>query len=310
MFAATARRAATLFPFIGLAGLKAIAAAETNVSEADLLFTSNRGGNSEIWLREAGVAEWTNLTRNPAKDNWPVWSPAGNRIVFQSDRDGKLDIWVMDADGAHQTRLTTDPEPDYLPAWSPDGNTIVFTSWRKEEGDPQRAAHLYRMDADGKNQRRLVAEALGTSEGAAFAPDGKTIVYARKHAPGADLYLADADGGNQRRLTQDGEKDIYNGSPQFSPDGRWIAFYSDAGGVAALQIIGADGKGRRTVHAIGSHWYPRWSADGQWLVYCAPAPGAADDEDIDIYAVRLDGARHPVQLIGGPGREVEASWRP
>lgn len=291
-----------------LSHLPMLAAPPSSLPPADLLFTSNRDGNPEIWLREAGDDEWQNLTRHPGKDNWPVWSPTGNRIAFQSDRDGKLDIWVMDADGANQTRLTRDPEPDYLPAWSPDGRTIVFTSWRLEDGDAGRAAHLYRMDADGKHQRRLVATALDTSEGAHFAPDGRTIVYARKHAPGADLWLADADGGQERRLTHDGEHDVYNGSPQFSPDGQWIAFYSDAGGGAELQVIRRDGSGRRTVRKSGSHWYPRWSADGHWLIYCAPVAGA--DGNIDVLAVRADGSGEPVPLIASPHRDVEGSWRP
>ena len=213
-----------------LLGFTALTAQERTAwkpESADLLFTSGRDGNSEIYLLRAGQKEWINLSNHKAGDNWPVWSPDGSRIVFQSNREGNLDIWVMKADGTGQTQLTRDSEPDYLPSWSPDGKTILFTSWRKEkEGEP-RAPHIYAMDADGSNQRRLVPESLNTSDGATWSSDGQWIVYSRKGEKGADVYIAGSDGKNERRLTHDQEQNLYNGSPTFSPDGKSIAFYSD-----------------------------------------------------------------------------------
>jgi TolB protein len=47
-----------------------------------------------------------NLTRNPARDLRPSWSPDGRRIAFVSDRDGRLDAYVMNADGSNQRSLT------------------------------------------------------------------------------------------------------------------------------------------------------------------------------------------------------------
>ena len=47
-----------------------------------------------------------NLTRNPAKDVRPSWSPDGRRIAFVSDRDGRLEAHVMNADGSGQRSLT------------------------------------------------------------------------------------------------------------------------------------------------------------------------------------------------------------
>ena len=275
---------------------------------ADLLFASGRDGNSEVYVLRAGRQEWSNLTNHESGDNWPVWSPDGSRIAFQSKRKGNLDIWMMKEDGSNPVPLTSDPEPDYLPAWSPDGNTVVFTSWRKETGEEKRAPHIYRMNADGSQQRRLVIESLETSAGATWAPDGARIVYSRKSGEnGADLFVADSDGKNERRLTSD--KDVYNGSPVFSPDGRSIAFYADDGTNSALVIMNGDGTGRRTVLAEGKNWYPRWSPDGVWLVYTA-AVGGGDDGNIDIFAISLTGEGKPILLAGGAKREQEGSWRP
>ena len=47
-----------------------------------------------------------NLTRNPAQDGSPSWSPDGRRIAFVSNRDGRLEAHVMNADGSGQRSLT------------------------------------------------------------------------------------------------------------------------------------------------------------------------------------------------------------
>jgi len=275
---------------------------------AELVFMSNRDGNGEIYRWRPGDAEWKNLTDHPAGQNWPEISPDGTRIAFQDSREGKLDIWVMGADGSDPQRLTDHPEHDYLPAWTPDGLRITFTSWRTEPGDEEPAPHLYVMNADGSEPRRLMAESLGTSAGAAWAPDGQSFVIARKvgsEAGDADseLYLASAEGEVLRQLTDD---DASNGAPAFSPDGAWIAFYTDRGETSMLEVMRTDGSERRTVVTDGQSWYPRWSPDGRWLVYTA----ATTDMDLDLFVVPVDGSREPVRIVGSEARDGEGRWWP
>ena len=270
----------------------------------DLLFTSNRTGNSEVYLLPAGQTEWINLSDDHREDNWGEWSPDGSKIAFQTRRNGNLDIWLMNADGSDKKPLTRHTDADYLPSWSPDGKQIAFVSWRPEPGDTEHANHIYIMNADGSDQRRLLPVSPGTSAGVEFAPDGKSLITTRKIGEQADLYVIDLKGNELRQLTDD---EAYDGAATLSPDGTKIAFYSEADGTSKIVVMDIDGSNRVDIVSEGLNYYPRWSPDGAWITYCAQA---ASMSDYDVWAIRSDGSGEPVKLVSTPGREVESRWRP
>lgn len=275
--------------------------------DADLAFVSNRDGESEIYLRRAGRPEWINLSRHPAADNWPAWSPDGSRIAFQSLRNGNLDVFVMDADGGNVRQLTDDPSHDYLPSWSPDGREIAFASWRPVSDDATPGVHFFVVDADGGDARRLPLDPPGISAGVAWSPGGDYFVTTRKVGiDQSELFLHARDGRLVRKLT---EAPAHHGAPAFSPDGTRIAYHADFGAASELRIVGVDGGAPSIVLSGGRYWYPRWSPDGEWLVYTA-AVSPNDERDLDVMAIRADGSGPPVRLAGGPTREAEGAWRP
>ena len=58
----------------------------------------------------------TNLTQNPAMDQFPCWGPGG-WIAITSTRDGNSEIYVMKDNGAEQYNMTISPAEDRYPNW-------------------------------------------------------------------------------------------------------------------------------------------------------------------------------------------------
>jgi WD40 repeat protein len=91
-----------------------------------IAFSSDRSGNSEIYVVPVQGGEPTQLTHDPAYDGSPSWSPDGSQIAFSSFRDGNADIWLIFSEGGDPTRITSDPASEWEPCWSPDGTRIAF----------------------------------------------------------------------------------------------------------------------------------------------------------------------------------------
>ena len=118
-------------------------------AQAQIAFTSERNGNKEIYVMDADGRNPRNVTKNPADDWTPSWSPDCKRIAFMSNRDNNNEIYVMDADGGNPQRLTIHPWSDGSPSWSPIGEHIAFNTARLGNDE------IYVMNVDGRNQRNL-----------------------------------------------------------------------------------------------------------------------------------------------------------
>src|SRR5262245_24483035 len=135
---------------------------------------------------------------------------------------------------------------------------------------PPKAAAPAKPDPD---QPWQIEEAHGPSSTVSFtteegtwlhldvSPDGGEVVFSLL----GDLYLLPIAGGDAKRITSGAAYDV---QPRFSPDGKWIAFATDRGGMENLWICDREGKNARPISAdkqsaVNS---PAWSPDGQYLV--------------------------------------------
>ena len=172
-------------------------------AQARIAFTSNRDGNSEIYVMDADGENLQRLTNHPDSDFHPSWSPDGKWIAFLSRRDQvrfkhgiTAEIYVMDAGGGNPQRLTNNPHADYCPSWSPDGKQIAFASVRDGNAD------IYVMDPDGGNLLNITNHP-DSDWNPSWSPDGKRIAFVSNRTKdlNPDIYVMDADGGNLLNIT-------------------------------------------------------------------------------------------------------------
>ncbi|WP_444893971.1 hypothetical protein ACJJIW_13155 [Microbulbifer sp. JMSA004] len=83
-----------------------------------LVFSSNRAGNYDLWLRESN-GKLKQLTTDAALDAAPSWSPKGDAVVFQSTRDGAYNLWRLTLDDGELTQLTQFTSGARKPLWRP-----------------------------------------------------------------------------------------------------------------------------------------------------------------------------------------------
>jgi serine/threonine-protein kinase len=193
----------------------------------------------------------------------PRLSPDGKRVALESQEGSGNQVWIAEFGAQTAQRLTREGFND-RPEWSPDGRRVMYISSRTTRNS------IWWQPSDGSVAAELVFQGPDAIREAVFAPDGLEVVY-RSDTPDStrDIYRLPL--GADRKpipvlISIDDDKE-----PRVSPDGRWLAYVSNASGREEVYVRPRTGPGGRLAVSNGGAGEPLWAPDGKRLYYRAGA---------------------------------------
>lgn len=230
-----------------------------------ILFISNRNGNSRLWQIAAAGGEPRLLNSVPVElvnfDLSPVNSPATPPTLAYTQKlnDTATEIVKLAEGGAETSRrcLINSSRTDDSPRFSPDGQNVVFTS------DRSGVDELWLARADCTQVRQLTSFQVSNIGSPRWSPDGKMIAFDHHLDGQAEIMTIETATGKVNRITANGSADMM---PAWSNDGQWIYFTSERTGAPQIWKIPAGG-GESLQVTRNTGFEPLESADGSTLYY-------------------------------------------
>ena len=236
-----------------------------SISETGMLVYVRRQALEErqdrlVWVDRQGQSD--PAIAEPGDYGHLQLSPDGRHLALGSD-----DIWVIDLERETRTRLTSgDRGPGVAPitAWSPDGLQVTFNR-QSGSGDYS----LDRINADGSGESELLLNRPYFLTPGSWSPDGRELAFYQMLPGGSgnrDLWILRP--GEDSEPTEFLATEFNERAPSFSPNGRWLAYVSDASGRDEIYVrpYPATSGGQVTISTDGGV-EPVWSSDGQELFY-------------------------------------------
>jgi tricorn protease len=224
-----------------------------------------KGGMADdIWVYDPAKKTVENITANEAQDIIPMW--VGDHIFFISDRDRTMNIFAYNT-LTKQTEKVTDFTEYDVKFPSVHGKVIVF----------ENGGYLYKMDAEGRTPQKIpitlssdnIYARSEIKDGGKYlsevslSPDGERLTVTAR----GEVFNLPAEKGVTKNITR--TPGVHERNAQWSPDGKHIAYISDATGETELYLQDADnGEAKQLTYNNDTYIRTlRWSPDGAKIVY-------------------------------------------
>ena len=279
-------------------------------------YLTERDGTFNVWQRNidgSNEHQLTHHTKNPvrfltaANDGTLCYSYDGEIYLYKNGKEKKVDITIVaDSNGQDQIRSIKSSGATEISV-SPKNKEVAFVM----HGD------VYVTSLDYKTTKQIT-DTPEQERSIDFAPDGRSLVYGSERGGHWQIYrstiknkdekqFAYATDLEEERLTT---SDITSLQPQYSPDGKEIAFFEDRG---ALRVMNLSTKQVRTVldakynfsYSDGDLWF-EWSPDSKWLLASYIGTGGWNNSDIAL--VDASGQKAPYNLTNSGYNDNGAKW--
>src|SRR5579864_6108591 len=263
-----------------------------------------RGGqNRPIWIVDLKTFDLVSPPWTDSKDMDPAW--IGDTVYFISDRDSVANVWSYETKSKKLAQVTKFTDFDVKTLDSGGGAIVFEQAGYVHELDPKSGkTHQVNITATGDFPWMMPKWEDVTSRmtSLALSPTGaRVLVEAR-----GEIFTIPAEKGDVRNLTRSSssaERD-----PAWSPDGKWISYFSDKSGEYKVVIESQDGIAppRSISLPKPTHYYTSsWSPDSKKLLYT--------DTNLKVWV--LDVASGQAKIVGNdpwmvPTRTVNPTWSP
>ncbi len=264
------------------------------------------GTATDVWLFDLQDKTSQRVTHWEGTDSFPMWH--GDDLYFVSDRgsEQRLNVWKSDAQSGELSQITRFTDFDVKwPAIGPGDKgqgEIVFQNnsglFLLDLGSGQTRQVSVKIPGARESIRPRMVDVSDAISAGGLSSTGKRVAVEAR----GDIWTLPADKGKPRNLTHsDG---VAERDPSWSPDGRWVAYFSDASGEYELTLTQSDGRGETrqlTQDTEGYKYQPVWSPNSEQIAY--------SDRSGTIYLHNIEAATTTrVDQHGRAEWGVELNW--
>ncbi len=265
-----------------------------------------KGGQTQpIWIAKLADSTIEKVPRENSNDKCPMW--IGDKIYFLSDRSGgTVSLFSFDAKSKKVERVIDNKGLDIKYA-SAGAGAIVYeqfgTIYTLDDGSKNPKKVNIRVAGDFPGVRPRFEKVGNRIAGASLSPTGIRAVFEAR----GEIISAPADKGDARNLTN--TTSVMERDPAWSPDGKWIAYFSDESGEYALHLRDQTGMGDVKKISLadkpGFFSSPVWSPDSKKIAY--------NDNHLNLWFVDVETGRNvkvDTNPYGTSDDVLQPSWSP
>ena len=265
-----------------------------------------RGGqNRPIWIVDLKTFDLVSPPWTDSKDMDPAW--IGDTVYFISDRDGVANVWSFNYKTKKLAEVTKFANTDFdVKTLDSGSDALVFEqAGYVHELDPKTGkSHIVNIAVAGDFPWMMPRwdDVTNRMTNIAISPTGKRVVVEAR----GEIFTIPAEKGDVRNLTHSSASSEIE--PAWSPDGKFVSYFSDKSGEYKLVIEAQDGIAPPREITLPNHkryYTPSWSPDSKKLLYT--------DTDLKVWV--LDVASGQGKVVGNdpwmvPARTVDPVWSP
>jgi TolB protein len=227
------------------------------IASSKLAFIATATGAKELYLADIDGASARAITHDGVICSSPAYSWDGKKLAYTSYRSGYPDVYLIDVASGSRNRIAFFPGINSGPCFSPDGSQIALTL--SKDGNPE----IYTLPLNGGAPNRIT-RTRGSETSPSWSPTGDRLVYSSDDRGSPQLFISSSQGVTEWDHLVTG--DSYCTKPDWSPDGKLIAFTARIGGEFQIGVFDLAQRTAQLITTTGGQ-DPAWTRDSRHLIY-------------------------------------------